>query len=151
MRLKKIALSMLASALIICNTIPAFAAGWTSTKDGWKYDWGSGSYCENGWVQYKNHWFYFGSDQLLRTGWFQKDNTWYFASDSGALQAGLIKVNGNVYYMDSNSLKLFTGSRNVDGNNFTFGEYGTTDGTPYVYSEWNSNGSLKRGTEHKVR
>ena len=32
-----------------------------------------------------------------------------------------------------------------------FTENGTTDGGPYVYNEWNSNGIIKRGTKFGVR
>ena len=65
-----------------------FAAGFVTTPQGVKYQWGDGSYCYNNWVQVRDHWFYFGNDQLMRTGWIQRDNTWYFAADTGELQAG---------------------------------------------------------------
>ena len=50
----------------------SFAAGFVHTSQGTKYQWGSGDYCTNNWVNYKNHWFFFGEDQIMRTGWIQK-------------------------------------------------------------------------------
>lgn len=151
MRLKHLATMALTLALTAGSAFPAFAAGWISTPQGWKYQWGSGDYCTNNWVQYKNHWFFFGDDQLLRTGWIERDDTWYFAADTGELQGGLIKVNGNAYYMDTSSCKMYTGTREVNGKRYTFTENGTTDGAPYIYQEWNSDGTIRRGTKFGVR
>ena len=148
---KHFAIAALALALTAGSAMTSLAAGFVSTSQGMKYQWGDGSYCTNNWVQYRNHWFYFGNDQLMRTGWIQRDGSWYFAADSGELQGGLLKINGNVYYMDSNSLKLQTGDRVVQDEVHTFTENGTTDGGPYVYTEWSSNGTIRRGTKFGIR
>ena len=148
---KHFAIAALALALTAGSAMTSLAAGFVSTSQGMKYQWGDGSYWTNNWVQYRNHWFYFGNDQLMRTGWIQRDGSWYFAADSGELQGGLLKINGNVYYMDSNSLKLQTGDRVVRDEVHTFTENGTTDGGPYVYTEWNSNGTIRRGTKFGIR
>ena len=148
---KHFAIAALALALTAGSAMTSLAAGFVSTSQGMKYQWGDGSYCTNNWVQYRNHWFYSGNDQLMRTGWIQRDGSWYFAADSGELQGGLLKINGNVYYMDSNSLKLQTGDRVVQDEVHTFTENGTTDGGPYVYTEWNSNGTIRRGTKFGIR
>ena len=148
---KHFAIAALALALTAGSAMTSLAAGFVSTSQGMKYQWGDGSYCTNNWVQYRNHWFYIGNDQLMRTGWIQRDGSWYFAADSGELQGGLLKINGNVYYMDSNSLKLQTGDRVVQDEVHTFTENGTTDGGPYVYTEWNSNGTIRRGTKFGIR
>ena len=148
---KHFAIAALALALTAGSAMTSLAAGFVSTSQGMKYQWGDGSYCTNNWVQYRNHWFYFGNDQLMRTGWIQRDGSWYFAADSGELQGGLLKINGNVYYMDSNSLKLQTGDRVVQDEVHTFTENGTTGGGPYVYTEWNSNGTIRRGTKFGIR
>ena len=148
---KHFAIAALALALTAGSAMTSLAAGFVSTSQGMKYQWGDGSYCTNNWVQYRNHWFYFGNDQLMRTGWIQRDGSWYFAADSGELQGGLLKINGNVYYMDSNSCKLQTGDRIIGDEMHTFTENGTTDGGPYVYTEWNSDGTIRRGTKFGVR
>ena len=96
---KRFAITVLALALTAGSAMTSFAAGFTGTGKGVKYQWGDGAYCTNNWVQYKNHWFYFGDDQLTHE----------------------------------------------------FTENGTTDGGPYVYNEWNSNGTIKRGTKFGVR
>ena len=95
--------------------------------------------------------FIFGDDQLMRTGWIQKDGTWYYAADTGELQGGIMKINGNVYYFDTSTCKMVTGNYSYNGGTHEFTENGTTDGGPYVYNEWNSNGIIKRGTKFGVR
>lgn len=146
--------SILMTGLILAMTagtaMTSFAGGFVNTGKGTKYQWGSGDYCTNNWVNYKNHWFFFGTDQKMRTGWIQRDGDWYFASDTGELQTGLLKINGNVYYMDSNSCKLQTGVRTINGETYVLTENGIQGEGPYVYTEWNSNGTLRRGTEFGV-
>lgn len=142
---KYLAGAMFAMALIGANATTSFAAGWTHTSGGWKYQWGDGSYCHDNWVRYKDHWFYFGGDQLMRSGWIQRDNTWYFAADSGELQGGIMKINGNVYYFDNNSCKMRTGDSTYNGTTYCFTENGTEGGGPYVYTEWSSEGNIIRG------
>ena len=82
----------------------------------------------------------------MRTGWIQRDNTWYFTSDTGELQGGILKINGNVYYFNTSTMKMVTGSYTYNGVTHNFTENGTTDGGPYVTIEWNSNGIIRRGT-----
>ena len=111
MKKKYLAVAALSMALAAGSAMTSFAAGFVHTSQGTKYQWGSGDYCTNNWVNYKNHWFFFGEDQIMRTGWIQRDGTWYYAADTGELQGGIMKINGNVYYFDNNSCKLKTGER----------------------------------------
>lgn len=150
MKLKRFATISLSLALTAGSAFTSLAAGFVSTSQGTKYQWGDGSYCTNNWVLYKNHWFYFGNDQILRTGWIQRDNTWYYAADTGELQGGIMKINGNVYYFDNNSCKMVTGDRSYNGETYTFTENGTTPDSPYVYTEWDSYGHVTRGTKTGV-
>ena len=70
---------------------------------------------------------------------------------TGELQGGIMKINGNVYYFDTSTCKMVTGNYSYNGGTHEFTENGTTDGGPYVYNEWNSNGIIKRGTKFGVR
>lgn len=151
MKKKYLAVTALSMALTIGSAVSSFAAGFVNTPQGVKYEWGSGDYCTNNWVHYKDHWFFFGNDQLMRTGWIQRDNTWYYTADTGELQGGIMKINDNVYYFDSNSLKLVTGTYTYNGETHNFTDNGTTDGGPYVYTEWNSDGTIRRGAKFGVR
>ncbi|MEY8356504.1 hypothetical protein AALB39_24575 [Lachnospiraceae bacterium 54-53] len=148
---KHLVVITLSIALAIGSAMSSFAAGFVSTPQGVKYQWGSDDYCTNNWVNYKSHWFYFGNDQIMRTGWIQRDNTWYYAADSGELQGGIMKINDNVYYFNTSTLKMVTVSYNYNGNTHNFTENGTTDGDPYVYTEWNSDGTIRRGKKIGVR
>lgn len=151
--MKRIHLAVTALSVVLSMglTIPAFAEGFVSTSQGVKYQWGSGDYCTNNWVRYKDHWFYFGNDQLMRTGWIQRDDTWYYTADTGELQGGIMKINGNVYYFDTYTMKMLTGPYTYNGVTSTYSENGTTDGAPYVYEEWDSYGNIIRGKKFGVR
>ena len=151
MKKKYLVVTALSMALSIGSAMSSFAAGFVTTPQGVKYQWGSGDYCTNNWVNYKSHWFFFGNDQLMRTGWIQRDNTWYYASDTGELQGGIMKINDNVYYFNTSTLKMMTGLIDYNGTTHYFTENGTTDGGPYVYTEWNSDGSIRRGKKFPVR
>ena len=72
MKKKYLAVAVLSMALAAGSAMTSFAAGFVHTSQGTKYQWGSGDYCTNNWVNYKNHWFFFGEDQLMRTGWIQR-------------------------------------------------------------------------------
>ncbi|GLB28820.1 hypothetical protein LAD12857_07430 [Lacrimispora amygdalina] len=147
MKKKYIMVTALSMAITIGSAMSTLAAGFESTSQGMKYRWGSGDYCTNNWVNYKSHWFFFGNDQLMRTGWIQRDNTWYYAADTGELQGGIMKINGNVYYFNTSTLKMVSGPYNYNNETHYFTENGTTDKGPYVYTEWNSDGTIKRGTK----
>ena len=77
---KRFAITVLALALTAGSAMTSFAAGFTGTGKGVKYQWGDGAYCTNNWVQYKNHWFYFGDDQLMRTGCHHRGGEIHFCS-----------------------------------------------------------------------
>lgn len=136
--------TILTIALLGANAITAFA-GWQNTSQGWKYQWDDGSYCTDGWVLYKDHWYYFGDDQVMETGWIRVGDEWYFAADTGELQSGLMKIDGQVYYFDGNDCNLVTGQRYINDILYNFTEYGVEGDAPYVYNEWNGSGQLIRG------
>ncbi len=145
MKFKRFTTITLALALTAGTAFTSFAAGFVSTSQGKKYQWGDGSYCTNNWVHYKDHWFYFGSDQLMRTGWIQRDNTWYYAASTGELQGGIMKINGNAYYFDTSTCKMVTGPYSYSGDTYNFTENGATPDSPYIYTEWDSYGHVTRG------
>ena len=142
---------MLISGVLAAGAASTALAGFVTTPQGVKYQWGDGSYCVNNWVHYKDHWFYFGDDQIMRTGWIQRDNTWYYAADTGELQAGIMKINGNVYYFDKQSCKMVTGDHWYDFRGYHFTENGVTGDRPYVNDSWDSYGHLIKGTKNSVR
>ena len=49
---KRFAITVLALALTAGSAMTSFAAGFTGTGKGVKYQWGDGAYCTNNWVQY---------------------------------------------------------------------------------------------------
>ena len=151
MKLKKAALMFVTAAALAANTIPAFAMGFVHADGGTKYDWGGGNYCTGNWVRRNDHWYYFGDDQLMRTDWIQRDNTWYYAADTGELQAGIMNINGNVYYFDKQTCKMVTGLHEYDFDAYNFTENGVVGDSPYVNERWDSNGNLLYGQKNHVR
>ncbi|RKD30829.1 hypothetical protein [Lacrimispora algidixylanolytica] len=151
MKIKYSIVTALSLALSIGSAMSSYAQGFVSTQQGVKYQWGSGDYCTNNWVNYKDHWFFFGNDQLMRTGWIQRDDTWYYSTDTGELEGGIMKINDNVYYFNTSSLKMVTGPYTYNGNTYNLTENGATDGGPYVYTEWNSDGTIRQGKKIGIR
>lgn len=148
MKRKQIAAAVLTLALAAANAVPALAAGWVHTPQGYKYQHGDGSDYRNTWLREKDPWYYFGDDGIMRTGWIQRDNTWYFDSDTGELNEGIMKINGNVYKFSKDNCSLITGASDYHGTTYIFTENGTEGAAPYVYNEWNSDGSLARGIRY---
>ncbi len=148
MKKRQIIVAALSLALAAANSVPALAAGWVRTPQGYKYQHGDGSDYRNDWLRENNQWYYFGDDGIMRTGWIQRDNTWYFASDTGELNEGIMKINGNVYMFQKDTCTLVTGAADYHGKTYNFTDSGTVGSTPYVYNEWNSDGSLARGIRY---
>ena len=148
MNKKYLAAAALALTLAAANSLTAFAAGWVHTPQGYKYQHGDGSDYRNSWLRENDQWYYFGDVGIMRTGWVQRDNTWYFASDTGELNEGIMKINGNVYKFAKDSCTMVIGASDYHGVTYTFTENGTGDRSPYVYNEWNSNGTLAHGQRY---
>ena len=117
---KRFAITALALALTAGSAMTSFAAGFTGTGKGVKYQWGDGSYCTNNWVQYRNHWFYFGDDQLMRTGWIQSadGNDWYYCDPDmnddligKMLTNTIIRSAGKNYILDKDGKMIKPGNR----------------------------------------
>lgn len=145
----KFAVTALTFMLSASSAFSAFA-GFVHTDAGYKYQWPDGSFCTNNWVHTNDHWYYFGSDELMRTGWIQRDGTWYYASDTGELNAGAMQINGNVYFFDKSSCKLVKGAVPYQFRTYEFTENGVNGSSPYVYTAWDSYGNILRGEKANV-
>lgn len=149
MKMKKLATVLLAGAFAAGSTVPAFAGWIPEPESNWKYQNQDGSWKADEWFQDADgRWYHFNPDGTAHRGWFQDtDGKWYFFAYNGIMQSGLIKVDGNVYFMNGS---LYTGTMHVQGKDFQFGEYGTTDGEPYAlgYHIWAGNGNQTGCTYH---
>lgn len=153
MNLKKISMLTLSLALTAGSSMTSFAAAgaWQKSGDEFKYRLSSGDYVRNDWVLEKNNWYYLGDDATMQRGWQQINNKWYFLANSGQMLAGLINVEDTIYYMDGNTGELMTTSRIIRDKSYDFTEHGTTNGKPYLYESWYSNGNPNRAAPIKVR
>ena len=143
MRMKKLAVFFLAGALTAGGTMTS-AAAWVPSGSDWKYQSEDGSWQANKWFQDTDgRWYHFDESGLARKGWFKDaDGKWYFFAYNGIMQTGLIKVDNKVYYMEDSG-SLFAGTKNINGTDYNFTEYGTTNGSPSVGASriWGGNGN----------
>lgn len=93
MNMKKYAIIALSLALSAGSAMTSLASPrWVNKNGEVKYQWDEGSYAQNCWIQYKNHWYYVGNDANKRTGWLYLNDHWYFLTNTGEMLTGLIKV-----------------------------------------------------------
>lgn len=94
---------------------------WIKTAEG-NWIWGAGDgKLTNGWKSIEGKDYHFNSKGVMETGWLQDGSDWYFLNDSGERVYGWVKVDNNWYYLDSsNSGKMVTGEKTIDGKKYLF-------------------------------
>lgn len=115
-------------------------------KKSWYYFDSSGAMV-TGWQELtyanKKSWYYFNTDGSMLIGWqklnWQGNDNWYYFDDNGVMLKGwqYLTYNGkkNYYYFD-NSGAMVTGTKTIDGKNYTFASDGAlTSGTPPTIKE----------------
>lgn len=149
MRMKKLAVMALATALSVGSVMTASAA-WLQEGSNWRYQNDNGTFQTGTWFRdVDGRWYHFDNNGIMQKGWFQDaDGKWYFLAYNGVMQVGLIKVDNQVYYMNASG-DLFLGDMTINGTIYNFGLYGTTNGQPNVPSTatygGNGNQSLPGG------
>ena len=149
MRMKKLAVMALATALSVGSVMTASAA-WLQEGSNWRYQNDNGTFQTGTWFRdVDGRWYHFDNNGIMQKGWFQDaDGKWYFLAYNGVMQVGLIKVDNQVYYMNASG-DLFLGDMTINGTTYNFGLYGTTNGQPNVPSTatygGNGNQSLPGG------
>lgn len=132
MRMKKLAVMALATALSVGSVMTASAA-WLQEGSNWKYQNDDGTFQTGTWFRdVDGRWYHFDNNGIMQKGWFQDaDGKWYFMAYNGVMQVGLIKVDSSVYFMNPSG-DLFIGDKEVNGKVYNFGVNGTTNGQPNV-------------------
>ena len=131
MKMKKLMVAALATAITVGSAMPASAA-WVQSGSEWRYQNEDGSWQANKWFQEAGLWYHFDANGNAQKGWLKDtDGKWYFFAYNGIMQTGLIKVDEKVYYMNADG-SLFSGKMKVGTVEYDFTEYGTTNGTPSV-------------------
>lgn len=149
MRMKKLAVMALATALSVGSVMTASAA-WLQEGSNWRYQNDNGTFQTGTWFRdVDGRWYHFDNNGIMQKGWFQDaDGKWYFLAYNGVMQVGLIKVDNQVYYMNASG-DLFLGDMTINGKTYNFGLYGTTNGQPSVPASatygGNGNQSLNGG------
>lgn len=149
MRMKKLAVMALATALSVGSVMTASAA-WLQEGMNWRYQNDNGTFQTGTWFRDGDgRWYHFDNNGIMQKGWFQDaDGKWYFLAYNGVMQVGLIKVDNNVYYMGTSG-DLFIGEMKIGNTTYNFGLYGTTNGQPSVPASatygGNGNQSLNGG------
>ena len=149
MRMKKLAVMELATALSVGSVMTASAA-WLQEGSNWRYQNDNGTFQTGTWFRDADgRWYHFDNNGIMQKGWFQDaDGKWYFLAYNGVMQVGLIKVDNQVYYMGTSG-DLFIGDMKIGNTTYNFGLYGTTNGQPSVPASatygGNGNQSLNGG------
>ena len=149
MRMKKLAVMALATALSVGSVMTASAA-WLQEGSNWRYQNDNGTFQTGTWFRDADgRWSHFDNNGIMQKGWFQDaDGKWYFLAYNGVMQVGLIKVDNQVYYMGTSG-DLFIGDMKIGNTTYNFGLYGTTNGQPSVPASatygGNGNQSLNGG------
>lgn len=149
MRMKKLAVMALATALSVGSVMTASAA-WLQEGSNWRYQNDNGTFQTGTWFRDADgRWYHFDNNGIMQKGWFQDaDGKWYFLAYNGVMQVGLIKVDNQVYYMGTSG-DLFIGDMKIGNTTYSFGLYGTTNGQPSVPASatfgGNGNQSLNGG------
>ena len=115
MRMKKLAVMALATALSVGSVMTASAA-WLQEGSNWRYQNDNGTFQTGTWFRdVDGRWYHFDNNGIMQKGWFQDaDGKWYFLAYNGVMQVGLIKVDNQVYYMNASG-DLFLGDMTING------------------------------------
>lgn len=142
MKMKKLMAALLAGALTFGSVMPASAA-WVQSGSDWRYQNEDGSWQISKWFQEAGKWYHFDTNGNAQKGWFKdSDGKWYFLAYNGIMQTGLIKVDNNVYFMNADG-SLYVGTMKINGGDYSFTEFGTSNGKPSVGASqtWAGNGN----------
>ena len=76
--------------------------GWSKNDNKWYY-FDKNGYMKKGWVLSYGSWYFMDDEGVMQTGWKFLSNEWYYMNpSSGAMVADATKINGVVYYFDTN-------------------------------------------------
>ena len=98
------------------------ATGWVDDGKAW-YCMDSSGLMRTGWVEAASGWYYLNPSGAMATGWVNDGGTWYYMNDGGAMQVGWVK-SGVLWYYMSGSGAMVTGTRTIDGKQYTFNSDG---------------------------
>lgn len=89
---KRLLTMVVAAALAVIASFPAFAGQWKKTEGGeywqWWYEEDDGSYPVNDWREIDSKWYHFDPDGYMDVGWHYIDGQWYFFEKDGVMAAG---------------------------------------------------------------
>lgn len=125
---KRLAAGIMAAAMMMASTATVFAAEWKQNETGWWYENEDGTYPVNSWVQVNGVWYFFNQEGYMSTGWVWDNGNWYFTNSDGAMLTGWVVVDNKGYYLnpisDGSKGAMATGTKTIDGEEYTFEESG---------------------------
>lgn len=130
------------------------AGRWIQSSNGlWWFEYATGGWPEEQWLQIWGKWYYFNKDGYMCSGWQYIDEKWYYLGDSsdGAMKTGWQYINNQWYYLSSSG-EMCSGWQWIGGNWYYLGA--ENDGTMKVgwqniNGDWyymNSNGDMAYST-----
>ncbi|MBW6411556.1 N-acetylmuramoyl-L-alanine amidase family protein [Clostridium weizhouense] len=146
-KLKKIAATVVAMAVIISTSPMGVSAAWKQdSNNNWKYE--DGDNLATGWKMIDGKWYKFNESGNMQTGWINDNGKWYYALQNGEMKTGWINDNGAWYYTTPSG-EMKTGWINDNGKWYYSSQNGAIqtgwvndNGTWYYTS---SSGEMKTG------
>ena len=109
------------------------ANSWVKDSKGdWYYVGANGAMLKNAWAKDKAGLWYWLTDDgsMFEGGWAKINGEWYFFNADGVMQSGVVKVEGETYYLGGNDQGwMQTGKVNVAGTEYNFGTDGACTDT----------------------
>ena len=122
------------------------ANSWVKDSKGdWYYVGANGAMLINSWAKDKAGLWYWLTDDgsMFEGGWAKINGQWYFFNEAGVMQSGVVKVEGQTYYLGGNDQGwMQTGKVNVAGTEYNFGTDGacTDAAVPAAAKAFNKKG-----------
>lgn len=92
------------------------AGGWRQNGEDWYYE--EKGKLAKGWMQIKDHWFYFNEEGKMFKGWLKLGDSWYYMNGDGVMLSAWQEIGGKWYYFDTDGAamgKMANGWRLLDG------------------------------------
>ena len=83
---------------------------WELDENGWRWQYGDGTYARDCWVLVGGSWYYMGSDTYMLTGWQTINGAKYYLNPgNGAMQTGWLLLDGKWYYLNASGAMVSDG------------------------------------------
>ena len=106
---------------------------WELDENGWRWQYGDGTYARDCWVLVGGSWYYMGSDTYMLTGWQTINGAKYYLNPgNGAMQTGWLLLDGKWYYLNASGAMVSNRWTTVGGSWYYFNKDGVMEADTWV-------------------